>query len=101
MSYNLTAISENSTGLLGFTQSVNSVLGEGVFGILLLIAVYVIMFMSFMGSTQDVNKALGGSSFISFILALLLRAVGLIPDLALYISLVGLAVIIAFTWSRD
>lgn len=100
MVYNLTGIMDNSTTVLGFVQGVNSSLMLGWFGTLLLIAIAVILFMSFIFSTQDTGKALAATSFISFALAILLRAINLVPDLVIYITLVLTAITLAFTWKK-
>lgn len=98
MTYNLTNVATNSTGVLQMAQVVNEVLMFGWLGTLFLIAIFLITYMSFYFATQDVKKAITGSCFISFGLSLSLRAMDLIPDLALYVTLVLSASAIAFTW---
>ena len=101
MTYNLTGIGENSTGLLGFMQGVNSTLMLGWLGILMLIAIVMICFMAFMTATGDVKKAVGASSFVGFGSAIFLKAMSLIPDLALFICLVAFAGSIAFSFTSE
>jgi|ETNvirnome_2_300_1030623.scaffolds.fasta_scaffold00278_6 hypothetical protein len=100
MVYNLTQITANSTGMLGFVQGVNEVLLFGWLGILLLIGIMVVMFTSFMFTTQnDVAKSLSATAYIGFILSLLLYAVDLITNpLAIFLTLIMSAATIAFTW---
>ena len=100
MVYNLTGIMDNSTTVLGFVQGVNDGLMQGWFATLILIALSVIMFMAFVYSTQDTGKALAAASFISFALSVLLRAMNLVPNLAIYITLVMAAIVLAFTWKN-
>lgn len=94
----MTGISENTTGLLTFMQSVNNVLMFGWFGIFILIALTVICFIAFMTSTGDARKSFMGASFISFGMALFLRAMSLIPDTAMFITLIASAVAIGFSY---
>lgn len=100
MVYNLTEIGTNTTGLLGFTQSVNTVLLDGYLGVLILLGVSTILFLSYMFRTGDVQKALGASSFIAFGLSILLGALGLLPNLAMLITLVISAATLALTFKN-
>lgn len=101
MTYNLTAIGSNTTGLLGFIQGVNSTLMFGWLGILMLMAITTICFIAFMTTTQDARRAIGASSFVAFGSSIFLRAMGLIPDLALFIALVCSAAAIAFSFMGE
>ena len=99
ISYNLTNITNSgSPGILGFTQGVNTVLLGGYLGILILIMLGTIFFMHFMYRMNDAGRALGATAFLCFGLSLLLRAVNLIPDMAMFISLIGCAIVVAFTF---
>jgi len=100
MVYNLTDIAANGTSVVGFVQAINSDLTFGWLGTLFLIGAVAVAFMSFQWSTQDSAKALSASSFIAFGLALLLRAMSLLSDLTLFITLIACAATIAFTWKR-
>jgi len=101
MVYNLTGMSGNITGLLSFTQAVNSTLMQGMLGVLLLIVITVICFMAFVTATGDARKAFGASSFIAFGCAIFLRAMSLIPDLALFIAIICAAGAIAFSFMGE
>lgn len=99
--YNLTNVtSGTSHGILGFTQGINSVLLGGYLGILILIMLGTIFFMHFMYRMNDVGRALGATAFLCFGLSILLRAVNLIPDMAMFICLITTAVVIAFTFKN-
>jgi len=87
MPYNMTLMG-NSTGFLGFLQGVNEELMFGWFGISILVTLVTISFISFMSRTGDVRKSFAGAMFISFGLSLLLRVMLLVPDLAIYVSLI-------------
>lgn len=100
MTYNLTAIGDNTTGILTFTQSVNTILLDGFLGILFLIGVSVVILMAFVHVTSDIKRSIVATSFISFTLALLLRAVNLVPDLAIFVTLIIAAGMIAITFKR-
>ena len=85
MAYNLTNITTSGDGILGFTQGVNSTLLGGWLGILILIMLGTVFFMHFMYRTNDPQRSLGASAFLCFGLSILLRAVNLIPDMAMFI----------------
>ena len=95
---NLTRIVNESGDILTFVQGVNSGLMHDFLGILLLIGITSICFMSFMTLSNNTKIALSSSSFIAFFLALLLRMMGLIPDKAFFITLIIAAGAWAITW---
>lgn len=103
MTYNITNISHmaNESGILGMAQVVNNDLMFGWLGTLFLIGLTVVIFTSLIFSTNDLKKSIAATSFLSFAMALFLRALNLIPDLAIYITLVCCAVSLAFSWKRD
>jgi hypothetical protein len=101
MSYNLSAISANTTGMLGFFKGVNNVLMFGWLGVLFLLVIGLICFMAFMVSTNDVRKSFIATSFISFGLSIFLRAMSLVPDFALYVCLVLSAISVAWSFSGE
>jgi len=98
MVYNLTMVAENSTSVVGFFQGVNDSLMFGWFGALFLMSFFLILMIGFYHSTQDVPKSLSGASFLIFILAVFLKALGMINGLTLYITLIAAGATIAFTW---
>jgi len=101
MVYNLTSIINNSTTILSMVQGVNQVLMFGLLGTLFLIGIIVVAFTSFMFVTNDTNKSVAATAFIAFTLSLLLKAINLIPNLALFITLIGSGAAIAFVWKRQ
>ncbi len=101
MAYNLTGLVSNSTGMLGFTRGVSDILLFGWGGALILIGISAIIFTSVMFTSNDLNKALITTSFIAFSLSLPLRALGLLPNLGIFMSIIILAIVLAVTWRRD
>ena len=101
MSYNMSAIAGNNSGMLGFIKGVNTVLMFGWLGILFLLIITFISFMAFMVTTNDVRKSFMATTFIGFGLSLLLRAMSLVPDLAVFVCLVGAAVSVAWSFSSE
>jgi len=100
MSYNLSNITTSGKGILGFTQGVNTTLLSGWLGILILVMLAVIFFMHFMYRMNNPGRALGATAFLCFGLSILLRAVNLIPDMAMFICLIITAIVIAFTFKN-
>ena len=101
MVYNLTDIAANSSGLLGFTQGVNTVLMASQLGTLFLMGISVLMFMGFMWVTNDSSKSITATAFIAFSLSLLLRAVSLINNFTFFIVIIISAASVAALWPRD
>ena len=103
MTYNLTNISNmaNQSGILGVTQAVNDGLMGGWLGTLFLIGVSIVILTSLIFSTNDLKRSIAATSFISFGLALFLRAISLIPDMAIFITLVCCAASLAFSWKTS
>jgi hypothetical protein len=65
-----------------------------------LIGLTVIILTSFIFSTNDVKRSVAATAFISFGLCLFLRAIDLVPDIAIYITLICSAAALAFSWKR-
>ena len=99
MAYNLTDIG-NVTNILELTQNVNTGLMEGWLGALLLIGIGIICFSGMMWSTRDTKNSLIATSFVMFLLGTLHRAMDLIHNTVLFITLIGMALIVAFSWRR-
>lgn len=94
MTYNLSWIA-NSSGILQLVQRVNSELLLGWFGVLLLLAIGTILFLSFTITTNNTRKAAAATSVICFGLCLMLRAISLVPDLAIFVTLILAAITVA------
>ena len=99
--YNLTGSFSNMSGIIGLTQAVNTTLMYGFFGIMLLIAIFLISLSSFFRSTGDVSQSITSSLFIVFVLSLMLRAINLVPDMAVYALLALLAISVAALFRKD
>ena len=100
MSYNLTGVVTNSTTIVGFVQGVNNNLMFGWLGTFFLAGITAVVLMGFYSSTQDVKTSLAGTTFVTFTLSLFLAALDLIPNIALYTTLILCAVVIATTWKK-
>ncbi len=98
---NLTGIFENTTGIVGMMKGVNDTLMNGYFGILLLVSIWIMLFMGFMKTTAHAGKSALSSSFIIFILSVLLRALNIVNDLTMYGALALFALTLAFLFPRD
>ena len=99
--YNLTGIASNASSIVGFIVGVNNELMFGWMGITFLIGISIILFTSFLYSTQDAHKAFGATGFISFALSLIMMAMGLINNpLVLFITLSVCAGAIAVGFKR-
>ena len=102
MAYNLTGIVSNTTSMLSFTQGVNDNLMGGWLGTFFLIGLSIVIFGAFVYSTNNAARSLGATSFISFILAIFLRAMGLIHlDTVVFITIILTAGTLAFSWKRS
>lgn len=100
--YNLTAIGQNTTGLYTLTQTTSEVLLFGWGGTLLLIGICLICFISFFSSTNDFRRSITPTFFIGFLLSFLLKAVGLVPSIVMWVFLVGAGASIALSFlSKD
>ena len=93
--YNLTGMG-NATGPVELMQLVNSELMHGLFGIEILIAVFVICFMAFMVSTGSGISAFAASSYISFVISIFLLGLNMIPPIAMIMPLLFSAISVWF-----
>jgi len=96
MAYNITGIIDNSTGFLSLVQGVNTGIMFGYLGILILLIIFSVSLMAFLLGTDEAGKSFIAASFIAFGMSMLLRAVDLVPNIALFITLILLAGSIAF-----
>ena len=96
MTYNLTGAADNITGVVGLIQVVNDVLLFGWLGILILIMLGWISLGAFLFVTDDAGKSFIATFFFLFVVSILFRAIELIPDLALFVCLLGLGASVAF-----
>jgi len=98
MTYNLTALASNSTGLLSLAQNINTILMFGLLGTMFLLSFSVIVFISFVFTTGDAQKALLGTSWIAFTLAIFLLAMALIPLWVFILTMVVAGGSLAFSY---
>ena len=98
--YNLTNISNTNT-TIGFVQNVNTVLMDGYLGLLILIGITAVVFISFHQSTNDAKTSMAASLFIAFVLSVFLSAMKLLNPVAMVITLILVAVALGFTWRNS
>ena len=98
MSYNLSAISSNTTGILTLMQGVNNVLMFGWLGTMLLVIIFAITLMTFLSSTNNPGKSISTALFITSFLSILLRLVDLVPNKVMFVLIICFAISLAFTW---
>jgi len=95
--YNLTMVA-NESGIVPILQKVNTELMFDYYGWFILIAIAAIAFMAFISTTGDPKKSIASTMFIAFVMSIFLRAMELVPDLAIYLTLVGAGVSAAFLY---
>ena len=98
MTYNLTLIGSNSTGLLPFVQMINSELMYGTLGIFFLLAFSTICLTSWIFITGDLQKSILGTTFIAFTLSIFLLAMNLVPFLVMILCLIASALAFGFSY---
>ena len=98
--YNITATA-NTTSYLDFVQGVNTGILNGQLGVMIIIVIFAITFLSFLSGGFEVKRSLMGSSFICMILSWLLTITELIKtsDVVVIISCL-LAVVIAASFFK-
>ena len=98
--YNLTGMN-NSTGIVELMQTVNEELMFNYFGLGLLLAIFVVSFISFFnGSGGNTSKSFAASSFICFAFSILFMMLGIIPSYLIYVCLILAAVSIVMVKNR-
>jgi len=97
--YNYTALG-NVTNLMQLTQVVNTHFMNGLLGILLLIGVGTVLLSSYYWSTRDIQNSILATSFVLFIMGILMNAMSLITGIVLLGLFAILAMACAFTWKR-
>lgn len=80
----------SSNDIFGITRYVMNDATNGVMGVLTIVALFVICFIAL--KAYSTKHAFAASAFITLIATLLLRAIDLVPDLALYVSIIGVAI---------
>jgi len=99
MTYNLTYIANQSgnASIVGFTQVLNTEVMQGWLGILILIGVCTVAFLGFYKSTRNPMLSFIAVSWLNFILCFFLWMLSLVPNIAIFISLLATAGLIAFS----
>ena len=92
--YNLTGMG-NSTDITDLFVKVNDELMFGTFGVLILVAIFILTYMSYFAATQSGVRALASSSFIGFIVSILLLSLGILPVIYVLAMMVGAGVFTA------
>jgi hypothetical protein len=95
--YNLSHVT-NATTMLGFMQNTNMVVMGGWLGTIILIAIIPILFGAALKATNDTARSITFTAFATFILAMLLAAIGLLGTVTLFIFVIGSALSVAMTW---
>lgn len=98
MSYNLTNISSNATGVLDIVIGTNTELMGGWLGILWLIGLSVVILTSLIYTTNDIKKSFLVTSFASAVLSVLLATMGLVPSITVIICIFVCALSVGFSF---
>ena len=93
--YNLT-LTSNQTGIVGLAAAVDENLMFGHFFNLLLLTFGIILVMGFSAVNPNMNQCVASAAFLVFLVALGLRGLDLVSDMALFTSLIVTAVSAAF-----
>ncbi len=99
--YNVTGIAANSTEPLSMIQTVNTQLMNGWFGVMILFILAGVMFMSFIFTTRDFRQSFIATSFITFLLSIMLAAMNLVGAIVVFITLMLVAASVALAQKRD
>jgi len=97
MVYNITGVA-NQTTILAFAQQLNDQFMAGWLGPVFLMGLFAIFFIGFYYSSADAKKSFAGSMFITFLCSVMLGALEMVPNLTIFICLIGLAIGIAAVW---
>lgn len=95
--YNLSLVS-NQSGIVGMIEKTNEELMFGHFGNLLLISATIILYMGFFSKTVDSTVSLSAAMFIGFLGSMMLRVINLVPDITVFVYLMGTAMAAAFLY---
>ena len=103
MAYNITAVS-NVTGVLDFIQKIDKYIfcvgsgcgTGGLLGTTILLIVFGVLIINFISNGKDFNSSLMSTAFICTLLGGFMFLIGIIPAIALYISILVWAISVAF-----
>jgi len=95
--FNMTNIT-GAENYLQIVQAVNNDLVGGAFGVMFLIGVWIIMFMSFK-TRYMAKQSFAVASFVTMIMSFIFMALNLIPDLLIFLPIamtaIGLVMVVA------
>lgn len=91
MTYNLTGMSANVTGIASFIQYINTNIMDSLLGAMFLLIIFSVALISFLNTTKDAGKSMIGASFITVTISLLFLALNIIKPLYFFIPVVLLA----------
>lgn len=94
--YNLSLI--NGTGLQPLIQTVNDNLMFGYFGVLVLLTIGVILFLSMMAFSNNFKKSIGLTSLVCAIISVMFRMLSFVSDDVVIIAWVIAAIVIMLTF---
>lgn len=97
MPYNLSGIAQNITSPVDLAQGINTQLMHGYQGIIWLVIIWAIAFISFTASTNKPIKSMAASSFIAFGFSIMLYIIELVPEIAIFITLLATSMSLAFS----
>jgi len=99
MTYNLSMV--NGSGLVPLIQTVNTELMFGWFGNLFLLTFFVILFLAFSRSSGNPSGSFSWAATICALIALPLRALSIVNDMAVFITWIILAISIFLLFIKD
>ena len=97
MSYNLTQIANTST-MSGIIQNTNVLLMDGWLFTIICMSLTAVFLAGFYFSTRDIGSSATATSFIMFVLCVVLDALNLVPTLMTFIYLIAFAFSVAFLY---
>lgn len=100
MTYNLTAVAENATGVVTLLQGVNVHVMDGWLGTMMLISFTAIIAMSAFAYTNDTRKTILVTMYSGMMVGVLFWITSLIPTWLIFLYVVGLGISLAFTYTR-
>lgn len=101
MWYNMSQIGGNGDGVLSLVQSTNELFFQHLFGVLILVTLFIILFRAFVGYNNNPKVSLMYSCFFVAVLSILFRLVSLVNDDTVFITWGLFAIITALQFLID
>ena len=95
------SMGQNITSIPNMMANVNSSVMGGLYGTFILASLFITFYLIFLKATGNFNRALLGSAFATLFLSLLFRAMTLINDVTMFITIIILAIAIVSTKNRE